>query len=106
MSLDLILKDISDKYIRENFFRLKKFLGGQVLFDGNFKFYEIVIDEVNPAFKIAHGLPFIPRDIIQLSVVGDYNYYFLYNDFDRENLYVFAAGPCRIRFLAGAFDGG
>lgn len=104
MALDLILKDISDKYIRENFFRLKKFLGGQVLFDGSFKFFDIEIDEINLSFKIPHGFTFIPLDIIRLSVTGNANVTFLYDDFDRDNIYVATAGPCRLRFLAGRID--
>lgn len=99
--LDLILKDISDPHIRENFFRLRDFLSRQIIFDGDFKLYDITIPAKVENFKVKHGLTFIPADIIPLAADGNYNYYFLYKSFDRENLYLTADGPVRIRFLAG-----
>lgn len=99
--LDLILKDISDPYIRENFFRLTKFLDSQVLFEGNFELFDISIPQADASFRIKHGLKFIPYDIVTLFVEGDFNYYFRYQEFDREFLYVTASGPVRLRFLAG-----
>lgn len=99
--LDLILKDIQDPYVRENFFRLRKFLSRQVIFDGDFKLFDITIPQEDANFKIKHGLTFIPADIIQLAVQGNYNFFFKYKNFDRENMYVSADGPVQIRFLAG-----
>ena len=99
--LDLILKDIEDIYSRENFFRLRKFIAQQVLFDGDFTLFDITIPAKDAKFKIKHGLTFIPADIIILSTEGDYNFYFRYQDFDRDNIYVTANGPVRVRFLAG-----
>jgi hypothetical protein len=99
--VDLILKDIQDPYVRENFFRLRKFLDQQIFFDGDFKLYDINVEKKETEFKIAHGLTFIPADIILLSVSGDYNFYFNYQDFDKDNMYVTTDGPVRIRFLAG-----
>lgn len=99
--IDLILKDIEDPYTRENFFRLKSFLDRQVWFEGDFQLYDVSIPSKVSSFKIRHGLTFIPADIITLAAEGDYNFYFRYNDFDKENIYVYAQGPVRIRFLAG-----
>ena len=99
--LDLILKDITDVNIRENFFRLTKFLNSQILFEGNFEFFEIDIPQAATAHVIKHGLKFIPVDIIVLSVEGDFNYFFQYQDFTKKNIYVTTLGPVRIRFLAG-----
>ena len=99
--LNLILKDISDVYVRDNFFRLKKFLDDQILFEASFEFFEIDIKIANAKYPIKHGLPFTPTDIIFLAVQGDYNFYFRYSDFDKENIYVKTSGPCVLRFLAG-----
>lgn len=99
--IDLILKDIEDPHIRENFFRLTRFLNSQIWFEGDFQLYDITIPDEYPAFKVRHGLSFIPTDIIPLASEGNYNYYFKYNDFDLENMYIAADGPVRIRFLAG-----
>lgn len=101
MNIDLILKDIADLYSRENFFRLKNFINDQVLFDGNFKLFDITIPIKSSSFKVKHGLTFIPADVILLSIEGDFNFYFIFQKFDRENIYINTNGPVRIRFLAG-----
>lgn len=99
--VDLILKDIDDPYVRENFFRLKNFFASQVFFDGDFKLFDVSIPAAATRFKIKHGLTFIPVDIITLSVSGDFNFYFRFQEFDRDNIYVTTDGPVRVRFLAG-----
>lgn len=99
--IDLILKDIEDIYVRENFNRLKKFLNDSVFFEGDFDFYEVDIPSASVLFPIPHGLKFIPADIIFLSITGDHNAFFNYENFDRTNIYVTAPGPCIIRFIAG-----
>lgn len=101
MNIDLVLKDIPDVHVRENFFRLQRFINDQVLFDGDFKLFDVSIPKKILSFKVAHGLTFIPEDVIILSTVGDYNVYFRYQNFDKDNLYLTADGPVRIRFLAG-----
>lgn len=99
--IDLILKDFEDKYSQENFTRLKDFIDSQVLFAADFKFFDILIPSASTNFKILHGLTFIPADIILLSANGDQNFYFKYQFFDKEAMYVGATGPVRLRFLAG-----
>jgi len=99
--IDLIFKDVKDDYAAQNFFRLRKFIGEQVLFDGNFKLFDITIPAKSESFKVLHGLTFIPADIIQLSAQGDLNYYFNFQNFDKDFLYITTNGPVRIRFLAG-----
>lgn len=103
MKLDLILKDIKDLIVRENFFRIKRQLEDQTILAGFWKFYEIDLPNAGTLIPIKHNLNFIPKDIISLSVVGNYNYYFNYNEFDSQFIYVTTSGPCIIRFLAGAY---
>lgn len=101
MNIDLILKDIPDMWSRENFVRLKNFINAQDLFTGDFKLFNIEIPSKQTLFKIKHGLTFTPEDIINLSAEGDQNYYFHFQDFDPQFLYISTNGPCKIRFLAG-----
>lgn len=98
---NLILKDIEDKYVRENFRRLTEFVNDQVFFEGNFEFFEVDIKSADSNFKVKHSLKFIPQDIFFLAVSGDHNFYFKYQDFDRNFIYISANGPCVVRFLAG-----
>lgn len=99
--IELILKDIEDPHVRENFFRLSQFINRQVWFEGDFQLYDVTIPGEYDSFKVRHGLTFIPADIIPLAVEGNYNFYFKYKDFDTENMYIHAEGAVRIRFLAG-----
>ena len=105
MSLELILKDIPDQYARENFSRIARFFNSENLLDSGFKFFEIEIVGANTIVQIPHGLNFIPYDIIHVSVTGDHNYYFVYQEFDKTNLHIFVSGPCKLRFFAGLFKG-
>lgn len=100
-NIELILKDITDPYVRENFFRISRFLGNQAIFDGDFEFFEIEINQANTTTSIQHGLKFIPEDVIILSVVGNYNFYFEYANFTTTELKIFTEGPCKLRFFAG-----
>lgn len=103
MKLDLILKDIQDVYSRENFTRLLRFFKSIDLLGGEFQFFEVEINQANTIYKLAHGLNFIPQDIIFVSVEGDYNFYFRYAEFDKTNISIFVSGPCKLRFFAGSF---
>lgn len=100
-NIDLVLKDISDTHVRENFFRLQRFVNDQIIFDGDFKLFDITIPSKLTSFKVAHGLTFIPSDIIVVSSFGNFNFYFRYQDFDKDFMYITTNGPVRIRFLAG-----
>lgn len=71
------------------------------MFEGNFKLFDISIPVKDQLFKVAHGLPFIPVDVIPLSASGNLNYFFRYQEFTREFFYITADGPVRLRFLAG-----
>lgn len=100
---DLIFKDVQDPYARENFFRLQRFFSLVDLLSGDFKFFEVEINEANTIFLLPHGLTFVPADIIFVSVDGDFNFYFRYQEFDKTNIAIFVSGPCKLRFFAGAY---
>lgn len=105
MKLDLLNKEISDIYVRENFVRVKRELEAQQILGGYFSFFEVEVTSLGTKVPIKHNLSFIPRDIIILSLEGDHNLYFNYEDFDAENIYVTTKSPCRVRFLAGSYKG-
>ena len=101
--LELILREIGDKYTRENFFRLINYVRDSVILQGNWKLHEKTFDGAVTNFKMAHNHNFVPTDIIHLSTVGDHNVYFNYDKFTRDNLDITAAGPVKIRFLSGSY---
>lgn len=101
--IDLILKEIQDVRVRENFARIQRFLEEQVILDANWRLYEVFFDgpETNYAYK--HNLTFIPEDVIVLQVVGDRNVEFNHAKFTRDSIDISVKGPCYIKFLAGRF---
>jgi hypothetical protein len=103
VKIDLLAKEIDDKFVRENVFRLKKFLEALQILDGFWTFFEVDLAAAGTQAKIKHNLDFVPQDIILLSTIGDQKVYFNYVDFDSTYLYVTNHGPCRIRFLAGKY---
>lgn len=100
---DLILKDIVDPYIQENFFRLGKFFIGFSLFKGNFKFFEFTFDRALTNQNVAHGLGFRPTDIIQTSLIGPGTLTWEYSSFDDKSLVVTTSGACKVRAFIGAY---
>lgn len=102
--LNLILKDITDVRIRENFFRIQKYVQNQTILLAGFTFFEVIVSQASTKFAIPHGLNFIPVDIIPLSFNGNQNVAFLYQEFDTTNIYVQTDGPVKMRFLAGRYN--
>lgn len=100
---DLILKDISDQYIRENFFRLNRFISAFPMFKGQFKFFELTFDRALTSQKVLHGLGFKPTDVLQSSMVGPGVLTWEYESFDDKNLVVTTTGACKIRAFIGAY---
>lgn len=101
--ISLLLKDLVDKFIRENFTRLQTYLNKQTILQGSWVFFDVDLPTAG-IHQIKHKQSFVPKDIILLNVIGDYNLYFRYMEFDSDYIVVNTAGPCRIRFLAGNFN--
>ena len=99
--LELLLREIEDKWTRENFFRLVKFVKEQVILSTDWKLHEIRFDGAVTNFKYPHRQGFIPYDVIVLQVIGDRNVEFNYDKFDLTNLDITVKGACYVRFLAG-----
>lgn len=103
MRLELLLNDIENVTVRENFERIQRFLFSATILNGDWQFLEVDLPTANTAKAVKHHSAFVPKDILLLNIVGDHRVYFNYQIFDSENVYVTNAGPCKIRFLAGVF---
>lgn len=100
---DLILKDIADTYVRENFFRLQKFFLSFPLFRGQFQHFDLTFTGAQTKGKVLHGLGFKPTDVIQTRVLGPGSLTWEYADFDDKNLVVTTTGACKVRAFIGAY---
>lgn len=111
MALNLYIREIEDYFLRENFRKTKDFIGLQPILNGDFKFFEIVITGNKVNFKFAHNLSFVPKDIIQTSVVFSGSGGTLtwnYKNFDASFLdlttnAMSSIDTCTVRALVGRF---
>lgn len=102
-SIDLILKDIDDPYVRENFSRISKYLENQAILAGNWKFYRVEVPNAVVNFKFRHNLTFTPKDVIILSIDGNKNVDFRFDLFNQEYIVFSTQGPVAFRMLAGSY---
>lgn len=100
---ELILKDIEDVYVRENFKRLTAFFQKETLLKGSFKFFELTFEGAVTGETVRHGLQFKPLDVIQTSVIGSGVPTFNFADFTKETISVTTSGPCIVRAFIGAY---
>lgn len=103
---DLILKDIEDQYVRENFFRILKHYQQFPLFRGEFVHFDLSFVGAVTNQKVLHSLKFKPTDVIQTRLLGPGNLTWVYSDFDDKNLVVTTTGACQVRAFIGAYREG
>lgn len=97
---NLLVKEISDVYLRRNFQEMYDFFQteDQVL---GYKFFDYEFEQAETSFKITHDLGYIPQDVIVSQLTGDGAVQFNFQKFDRTTIDLDIDGPCRIRFLVG-----
>lgn len=105
MRLELLLKDLKDFVVRENFERIRDLFLDLKLLDGDWFFFDVDLPTAG-LNKIKHKLTFTPKDIIFLSALGNQSFYFKYHAFDSEHIHVYTTGPVRLRFFAGVLTEG
>lgn len=98
----LLIKEINDTYLRQNFKNLDTYFqtNNQLL---GFKFFEVNLTKATTNYLVAHGLPFIPQDVIVSRVTGSGQVTFNYGLFDKSNVNITTTDACRIRFFVGTY---
>lgn len=100
---ELIVKNVEDRWNRENFVRIQRFFSDFPLFRGEWKFFELEFASAVTAKEIPHGLDFVPLDIIQTRLLGPGSLTWEYALFDRTKLVVTTTGACSVRAFIGAY---
>jgi hypothetical protein len=95
----LLVKEMQDSYVRENFMRLQDIIRRLPL-DG-FRHLEITFDAAQTNKKVAHGLGAKPKDVIQTSLTGTGSVTWNYSSFDDTYLDVTSTGACVVRAYVG-----
>lgn len=100
----LLIKEIADQYIRENFQKLANFLSGQKILNGQWAFLTISESGAVTQKAYAHGLKFIPKDVISTSVIGTGTLTFNYAQFDEKYIYITTTARIEARAFVGLYD--
>ena len=95
----LIITQITDKYVQQNFRSLQTYFqqNNQLL---GFNFYEVNLSKATSNFLVAHGLSYIPLDIIVTQCSGPGTVTFNYGLFDKTNVNITTTDAARIRFFS------
>lgn len=98
----LSVKEIEELYTRNNFKALVDYFAAQNQLLG-FSHMEYEATEAKANVKIAHGLGYIPKDIIMTKVVGAGTITFNYSLFDTTYLDVTFSAAARFRAFVGTY---
>ena len=100
----LLIHEIEDEYIQENFVRLNTFISDQPFLKGRFQHFEIEFGAAVTNLRIQHRLGFQPKDLIQTFLTGGETLTWNYDLFDSKYLDVTTSGPCKVRAIIGAYE--
>lgn len=102
---NLLIKEIQDLYLRQNFTQLVNYFANQNQLL-NFSFYELNITAATTSNQtMAHSLGIVPKDLIVCQATGTGSVQFLFGLFTSTSITYTATGPCRVRFFLGTYFG-
>lgn len=101
--IELILKDINDQYVRENFTRLIDYFKKDSIRIPAWKFFEITFVEGGTNVRYPHRLGYLPKDIIMTACSDSENVVFNYDLFSDTHFDLSPSGACTVRFFAGTY---
>lgn len=102
--LELLLNDVKDPVVRENFDRILR--ASRELVMGGFigRFLTLTVEGAVTNFTIAHGLAFVPTDVLQTSLIGAGAITFNFASFTRESISITTTGACVVRCFVGTYQ--
>jgi hypothetical protein len=102
----LLLTEIADKWVRENFKRLQDFLRDEPLLRGNFQFVEFAVSS-SGTHSVPHRLGFQPSEVIQLYISPDsVTTTWKFDSFTQTTFSVYTSAACTIRAYIGRHEEG
>lgn len=96
------LKDIKDPYIKKNFEEIQSSNAVNNQLQG-FKFFEKTFEAGEGHFRLAHGLGYIPQDIMVTKICGPGLVQFNRDLFSSTHLDMTVSDACTIRFFVGSY---
>jgi len=105
--IKLLVKETEDITTQENMRRIQEELTRfQPILKCQWKFFELTFTGAVTNYKYPHKLSFVPKDVIQTSLIGAGALTWNYSLFDRTNLDITTTGACVVRAFIGAYVGG
>lgn len=104
MRNDLPVQSQLDKNSKDLITALNAELNGNPFTSGKFKAFEVELEGAASHFEVKHGLGFVPKDIIQTSVIGSGSVTWNYALFTKEVVILTVSNAVKVRFLAGSFE--
>ena len=98
----LLLKEITDLYVRKNFEKLDDYFGNENQLLG-FKFVEFSTDGAVTNLKVKHFFNSKPKDLVRARKTGSGSVTFNRHLFDSENLDITTTGPAKVRLFVGTY---
>ena len=108
--LELILNNIEDPIVRENFQKTSLYVKGESLLKSSFKHFELTFTSTVTGAIFNHNLGFFPRDLIQTFLSGGGTVTWNYNSFNDKTISVTIGGtvsrtnPTTVRFFLGRYS--
>lgn len=101
--MNLRIEEVTDPIVRDNFQRIEEGIKTYPFLKGTWRFVEIEFSGAIANFNYRHGLGFIPKDVIQTSLVGSGAITWYYDQFSRDNVVLTSTGPCIVRAFIGSY---
>jgi len=100
--IELLLDQIDDKVVRENFQKLFEPFRTNPFLSGDWKQFEVTLPIAKTGFKFAHQMSFTPKDVFVTCILPDSATVAVkYDQIDKTNIVFDASGPVTFRFIAG-----
>lgn len=110
--VSLLLEQVTDPVVRENFQKLDEFLVTEPLLAHGYKFFRLKFTAAISNVTIRHGLSFKPNALIQVFLEGAGTVTWAYNSFTSEVIQltiggtVTATNPTTVSFYLGSIPVG
>lgn len=99
----LFRKDIEDPLVQENFLRIMDYHGSDPYTRCGFQFLSIPIPSAVTNFKFAHGLNFVPMDVIITHNLSNATIVLNYDKFDAISLDITSSAATTLRLFVGRY---
>ena len=93
---------IEDEETRKNFQRLSSLVQSNPFLNSEFRHFEVTLNQADSAYRLYHGLGFVPKDIVLTNVSDGATVTVTYASVTRDYVQFNVSAACTFRCLIGA----